>query len=343
MPNLTPADLAPPAAPLRTQGRGSLERLLPPGLAARLDRLDLVSRKVFAGKLPGERRSKRRGRSVEFDDHRNYVPGDDLRHIDWNVLARHDRFFLKLFREDQDLALHLLVDASESMNTGDPNKRLFAARLAMALGYIGLVNQNRVVLTVFHGPGRALTPLAPVRGRTNAARLADVLIASLDPRVGAPNSQATRDSVRDVPGVRAMNFNAALRSVAQHRSGRGVLVVISDFLHREGHRAGLDFLAGALANSFDTFVFHTLAPGELDPAADRLIGDVRLTDIESGDSAEVTVSAAVLNKYRAALAAFRDELRSDCRARGIDYQPVLTSTPIDEFVLSTLRKGGVLR
>ena len=96
----------------------TLEDLIPPGLAATLDRLDLVSRKVFAGKLPGERRSKRRGRSVEFDDFRNYAPGDDLRHIDWNVYARLDRLFIKLFREEEDLALHVVVDVSASMQAG---------------------------------------------------------------------------------------------------------------------------------------------------------------------------------------------------------------------------------
>ncbi len=331
---------------LDSQGRHPVDRLLPPGLAARLNRLDLVSRKVFAGKLPGERRSKRRGRSVEFDDHRTYVPGDDLRHIDWNVLARHDRFFIKLFREDQDLALHLFMDASESMNTGEPNKRRFAARLTMALGYIGLVNQNRVVLTVYHGPGRALTQLAPVRGRTNAARLARVLVSSLDNRPGWESAnRSIANAAPPEPDARSggVNFNAALRMVARHRSGRGVLVLLSDFLHREGHRAGLDYLAGSLANGFDAFVFHVLSPGELDPAAEKLAGDLRLTDIESGQPVEVTASPAVLDAYRAALAQHGAQLRADCRARGISYRLVPSSTPVDELVLSTLRKGGMLR
>lgn len=342
MPNRAPEEPE-RSRPSGQTGTGSLERLLPPGLAARLDRLDLVSRKVFAGKLPGERRSKRRGRSVEFDDHRNYVAGDDLRHIDWNILARHDRFFVKLFREDQDLGLHLVVDASESMDTGVPNKRLFAARLAMALGYVGLVNQNRVMLTVFHGPDRPLTQLAPVRGRTNTARLADTLLACLDPsrRWIVQSDPRLPDS-----GPRRANghdFNSALRSVAERRSGGGVLAVISDFLHRGGCRAGLNALAGSMSRDFDSFVFHTLSPGELDPAADRLVGDLRLTDAETGDSAEVTMSPAVLGAYREAATRWRDELRADCRARGIAYRLVPTTTPIDGFVLGTLRKEGVLR
>src|SRR5262245_27948309 len=101
-------------APSRAPGPRTMEELLGAGLIGALDRLDVLSRKVFAGKLPGERRSKKRGQSVEFDDYRNYVPGDDLRHIDWNVFARLDRFFVKLFREEEDLALHVVIDASAS-------------------------------------------------------------------------------------------------------------------------------------------------------------------------------------------------------------------------------------
>src|SRR5580765_6674127 len=111
----------------------TIDELLGPELLSRLDRLDVLSRKVFAGKLPGERRSRKRGTSVEFDDYRNYVAGDDLRRVDWNVFARLDKFFLKLFREEEDLALHIAIDASASMDAGSPSKLVFAQRLAMAL------------------------------------------------------------------------------------------------------------------------------------------------------------------------------------------------------------------
>ena len=125
-----------------------MDELLGPDLAARLDRLDVISRKIFAGKLPGERRSKRRGRSVEFDDYREYVPGDDLRHIDWNVYARLDRFFIKLFREEEDLAVHILLDASPSMDAGggerEPSKLVFAQRLAMAVAYVSEMLRARL-------------------------------------------------------------------------------------------------------------------------------------------------------------------------------------------------------
>src|SRR5207248_6068849 len=118
--------------------------LLSPEFMARLDQLDVMSRKLLAGKMKGERRSKRRGQSVEFADYRNYVIGDDLRFIDWNIYARLDKLFLKLFLEEEDLSLYILVDVSKSCDYGDPNKALYMTQVAAALGYVGLVNYNRV-------------------------------------------------------------------------------------------------------------------------------------------------------------------------------------------------------
>src|SRR5213595_1232605 len=130
-----------------TQNRSSL--LLDPQFMARLDQLDLVSRKLLAGKMKGERRSKRRGQSVEFADFRNYVIGDDLRFIDWNIYARLDKLFLKLFLEEEDLSLYVLLDISKSCDYGAPAKALYIKQVAAALGYIGLVNYNRVTLAAF--------------------------------------------------------------------------------------------------------------------------------------------------------------------------------------------------
>ena len=117
--------------------------LLSPEFMSRLEQLDILSRKIFSGRMKGERRSKRRGESVEFADYRNYVVGDDLRFLDWNVYARLDKLFLKLFMEEEDLNLTLLFDVSKSMNWGDPHKGLYVKRVVAALAYIGLVNYDR--------------------------------------------------------------------------------------------------------------------------------------------------------------------------------------------------------
>src|SRR5882762_10784720 len=124
--------------------------LLEPQFLARLEQLELVSRKIFMGRMKGERRSKRKGQSVEFADYRNYVVGDDLRHLDWNLYARLDRLFLRLFLEEEDLHVYLLIDNSLSMDFGTPSKLHLAKQIAAALGFVGLTNLDRVVVEAFN-------------------------------------------------------------------------------------------------------------------------------------------------------------------------------------------------
>src|ERR687891_314008 len=138
-------------------------QLLPPDLMAQLERLELVTRKVFRGRMKGERRSKRKGQSVEFADFRNYVHGDDLRFIDWNTYARLDRLYLKMFFEEEDLHVYVLIDASNSMDFGEPSKLHYAKQLAAALGFIGLVRADRVRIESIGQPLRSPGPI--FRGR----------------------------------------------------------------------------------------------------------------------------------------------------------------------------------
>src|SRR6186713_2694138 len=147
--------------------------LLSPQLLAQLERLELVSRKIFRGRLKGERRSKRKGQSVEFADFRNYVPGDDLRFIDWNLYARLDRLFLKLFLEEEDLALYVLLDVSKSCDYGDPNKAEYLKRVAAALGYIGLVNYNRVTIAAV--ADGVVADTGAMRGRRKVSQMIDFI------------------------------------------------------------------------------------------------------------------------------------------------------------------------
>jgi uncharacterized protein (DUF58 family) len=320
----------------------TLDDLLGPSLAAQLDRLDILSRKMLAGKLPGERRSKRRGRSVEFDDFRQYVPGDDLRHIDWNILGRLDKLFIKLFREEEDLALHIILDASPSMDVGNPSKLVYAARLAAALGYIGLVNQNRVSLATFGLPREeSLSPvqqLAPLRGRTNVRRLVDFVLEML-----AASSRRTAAAATRVP---ADDFLAAMRTLGKASAGRGVIVLVSDFLIPGDFHQGLSYLTGSALGTFDTLAVQVLSPGELDPAREAetgLVGDLRLTDVETARGVEVTVSPASIAMYKASLSRHQQRLREECARRGIAHFLVPTDTPVDKLLTTTLRRGGLLK
>src|SRR5437016_8341911 len=147
--------------------------LLSPEFLAKLEQLELVSKKIFMGRMKGERRSKRKGQSVEFADYRNYVVGDDLRHLDWNLYARLERLFIRLFMEEEDLHFYILVDNSLSMDFGSPTKLHYAKQVAAALGFIGLVNLDRVVIEAFND--RLTQRLPAARGRRSAWRMLDFL------------------------------------------------------------------------------------------------------------------------------------------------------------------------
>ncbi len=305
----------------------TLDALLSPELMQRLDRLDVLSRKIFAGKLPGERRSKKRGRSVEFDDFRQYVPGDDLRHIDWNVFARLDRLFIKLFREEEDLSVVLVLDCSTSMDTGD--KSVFCHRLAMALGYVALVNQNRLSVARFDQSG-GVDQLRPVRGRRGVHRLSEFLIASLS--MAPPVSGGSP-------------FNDAMRHISQRQGGRGVVIVLSDFLFEEGWTRGLNDLAHAGSSGFDVTCVQVLSPEEIDPELamqQGLVGDVRLTDVETGRPAEVTLTKSLLTSYERRLTELRNRLARDCAARQMRYLLARSDADVGSLVLDRLRERGFL-
>src|SRR5579862_6367155 len=147
--------------------------LLEPQFLHQLEQLELVTRKIFLGRMKGERRSKRKGQSVEFADYRNYVKGDDLRHLDWNLYARLDRLFIRLFQEEEDLHFYVLIDNSLSMDFGSPTKLHYARQVAAALAFIGLCNMDRVVIEAFND--KLTQSLPAVRGRKSLCRVLDFL------------------------------------------------------------------------------------------------------------------------------------------------------------------------
>lgn len=304
----------------------SLDELLDSKVVARLSQLDLTSKKVFSGKLKGERRSKKRGESVEFADHRPYVIGDDPRFIDWNIYGRLDRLFLKLFLEEEDMSLHIAIDCSESMACGEPEKFLLAQQLAAALGFIGLVNLHRVSMTALgvspdaqngEDAGGVRSVLRNLRGRRRAHEMGSWL-CGLTPGGGS-------------------RFDAAARRIALSRQGKGVMVVLSDFFFKEGYEQALRMLVG---RGYDLFCIQILSPQEVEPT---LGGDLRLKDVEDADLAEVTISAPLLSRYKANLSAYCDELRLFCARRDITMLTVQSDTPADVIVLDYLRSRGMLR
>ncbi len=298
----------------QTSSRGRLKELLDAKFMTALDTLDVLSRKILQGKLQGERRSKRRGQSVEFADHRPYVVGDDLRFIDWNIYARLDQLFLKLFLAEQDLTLHVAVDVSGSMSLGEPSKDRFARRFAAALTYVGLVNNNRVTLSAFAG-GMQMQ-LANMRGRNYLPRMAEFLLST------------------DAEGE--SDFNRSSRHIASSQTASGVMIVVSDFLLKEGFEEGLRRLIG---RRNELYVIQLLSPQELAP---DFSGDLKLVDVEDGDTSEITLSGALLDYYKRTLDAYCNDLKGFCTRRGAAYTLVSSGDSPERLVLTHLRNNGLL-
>ncbi|HEX2142780.1 MAG TPA: DUF58 domain-containing protein, partial [Candidatus Limnocylindria bacterium] len=263
--------------------------------------------------MKGERRSVRRGQSVEFADYRNYTAGDDLRQLDWNVYARLERLFIKLFVEEEDVTVHVLVDASRSMDFGAPNKLWFARRAAGALAYLGLAHLDRVSVG-FLGDGRA-TILRPIRGK---ARVLEVFRFLSEPR-----------------SERLTGLAPAAREYAARLRGRGPMILISDLMD-PGYLDALRDLAGTRCQ---LSVLHVLAPEELDP---EVPPDARLVDNESGAGVDVTGDDDLVERYRTRLAEWQAEIGQFVSRRGGSYVTVPSDLDLADLLFDTLRRRRVL-
>ena len=290
-------------------------KLLPPELMAQLERLELVTRKVFRGRMKGERRSRRKGQSVEFADFRQYVPGDDLRSLDWNLYARLDKLIVKLFMEEEDLHFFTLIDASLSMDFGNPTKLEYAKQLAAALGFVGLIRTDRVRIETL---GQGAHQQGPVlRGRRSVWRMLDYLDG-----IQAGESTSLAQGVK----------NFCVRN-----SGRGIVVLISDLMDKDGYEAALRYL---VSRQMDVYVIHVLSQEEIDP---EVKGDLKLVDCEDQDIAEITVSAPLLAKYKSTLNAFVSGAQEFCNRRGMNYLLANNQTPVKDLIGSYLRRRGLVR
>lgn len=305
----------PPAADAATgAARARVDRFFSNAFLLQLERLDFVSKRTHAGRVKGERKSPRRGSSVEFADYRPYEIGDDLRYVDWNAFGRLDRLYLKLFVDEEDLCVHLILDASASMDFGRPSKFEYGVHLAAALAFIGFVNLERVGVAVFRD--RVSEGWLPTRGRNQFLPVEEFL-ANL------------------VPGG-ATAFSEALKEYALRTKDPGVAVVISDLLDPAGYESGLRAL---MERRFDIHVVHVLSRDELHPPFG---GDLELVDAESGEVREVSVDAETLRAYERQLGAFLAGVEGFCRANELTYSRVSTDLPLEDLLLRRL-KGTLLQ
>ena len=286
----------------------------------KLNRLTLVASRARAGVIKGERRSTKRGAGVEFADYRDYVAGDDLRRLDWNVYARLDRPFVKLRQEEEDLAVHVLVDASQSMDWGEGARNKFehARHLAAALGAIALAAGDRLSVTMLQTLRSApLGSEVSLRGPQRVLRLLRFLEAQ------------TPAGVTDL--------SRSLREYALAARRPGLAFLISDCFSPPGYQPGL---AQLQSRGYEVVLIHLLAQDELDPP---WAGDLRLVDVETDQAQDVSLDGGLRELYRRRVQAWRGEIQAYCRKRGIRFLGLSTDQAWDEVVLYEMRKAGVIK
>jgi uncharacterized protein (DUF58 family) len=286
--------------------------LIDPVFFSRLDSIELRARSIVEGSMHGMHRSPYLGLSVEFASHREYTPGDDLRHLNWKLYARHDRLYIKEYDADTNLNLYLMLDSSSSMSCANAgrSKLHYAASLAAALGHLALKQRDAVGLTVFSDK---VTAHLPARARPNQL---DEVLATI---------AATQ--VRPAP-----DNDLALHQAAESTGRRGIVVVLSDLF------GDLDTVVGGLDHlrykNHEVIIFHIMDPWERDLSLD---GHIRFRDLESGETL-TTQAEGVRTAYLAAVDDWRQALELECRKRAIDRIELTTQDPPDRALLDYLVK-----
>ena len=284
----------------------------------KINQLTLVASRVRSGAIKGERRSSRRGSSVEFADYRNYTPGDDLRRLDWNIYARLEKPFIKLLEEEEDLAVYVLIDGSRSMDwgEGEQNKFQYALKLAAGLGAIALSSGDLLSVGLLQG-GRVAAEFGPSRGGYALPRLFRFLEA--------------------LEANDKTNLNTALIDYSVTPRRAGLLILISDLLVEDGYETGLRQL---LSRGHEAALLHILAPDEIDPP---LAGDLQLVDIETNAEQEVSIDGGLRNLYRARVREWIQSMQADCRKHGIKYLDLVTDKPWEQILMLEMRRAGVVK
>jgi hypothetical protein len=292
--------------------------LLTPELLRRLEQFQLLAARRAKSSARGERRSKARGQSVEFADHRNYVPGDDFRYLDWNLYGRLEKLFLKLYEEERELPVRIFLDASESMGFGEPRQFDFARQIAAAVGYVALCGFDRVSVVPFPDNKEE----AAVRGALRSVR-------------GRKSTLNFFQNITQLTAGGTANLNEALRRGALEARQAGVAVVLSDFLDPAGYDAGLTALVG---RGFQVNAVQILAPEELAPST---FGDLRLVDAETGNVQEVSFGRYRMASYQQMVQNFCQRLREFSQARGISFFMASSNTALEYLLLKQLRQSEV--
>jgi uncharacterized protein (DUF58 family) len=290
---------------------------LTPDFVSRLKNMQLRARLVVEGFMAGLHKSPYHGFSVEFAEHRPYMPGDSLRNLDWKVYAKTDRFYVKEYEEETNLKAYVLLDVSNSMNFGTTGvtKFQYASYLAAALAYLMIQQRDAVGLATYDTELRSYHPPRSVRTYLN------VLLSQLEKTEPSSRTDIGRN----------------LHAVADRISRRGLIIVLSDFL--DDPAAILSGLKHFRHDGHEVLVFHVLDPREIDFA---YTGDVRFRDLETEEEMP-THPWHLRREYRQLMSGFVETLRRGCREDRVDYNLLNTQLPYDDALIQYLTKRKRLR
>lgn len=280
----------------------------------KLEYLDLIARRLVFGRQQALRPSVKKGASIEFKDFREYTPGDDPRTVDWSVYARLGELFIKLFRQEEELDLWIMLDRSGSMDFGEPNKFDHARRLAAALAYIGMSNMDSA--SVIPVGAELDQGRERLRGRGQIFGLLEFL-------TGLRAAGRT-----DLPAV--------TRSYVSRVRRPSLVVIISDFYGLSHAQRAIDQLRFF---KHEIYVIQVASPWELDPP---IRGELRLVDAESSAHQDLTITDSLLRRYKRAFDGFSTDLRRYGMRYSIGYSLAHSDAPFEEFLLQVLQSGGLV-
>jgi len=289
---------------------GDYTQLVDPVFFSQLDNIELRARSIVEGFMHGLHRSPFVGFSVEFNSHREYVQGDDLRHVNWKLFARNRRLYVKEFDAETNMNVYIMLDISGSMecaNTGR-SKLLYGAALAAALSHLALKQHDAVGITLF----------------------ADRVVSHLRPSAKPHQLQEILQAIETTKARPSSDVGRAFHQAAELARHRGLVVLISDLF--EDVPTIMDGIEHMQFQNHEVLLFHVLDPWERDLP---LEGNVRFRDLETGE--EITTQAeGIREQYLKHFGAWRDELAQECLNRGVDRVELTTDDPLDQAMLDYL-------
>ncbi|HLJ10459.1 MAG TPA: DUF58 domain-containing protein [Planctomycetaceae bacterium] len=298
---------------LSTQAR--FTTLLENDMLSRLEKMRLCPRRRMTNRSRGEHHASKGGTSTEFADYRDYVPGDDVRYVDWNIFARLERPYVKLYRHEEEMHVVTIIDGSASMQFDGKFER--ARQLAAAIGLMGLMNVERVSAHVCNHVGTEPLLFAPCTGRVSRRRLFDFL--------------------EKLEGGGDFPIEQAVEAVLRRHRGRGIAVLLSDFLTFGDLERPLNMLFSA---GLEVFAVQILAPSEINP---EVTGDIRLVDCESGHTIDVSSAGDLLGIYEEHRWALEEELALLCRQRSGRFLSISSRDPLEWVLFDLFRRKGWAR